>query len=215
MDAPSGEPDFGAYAEVEEELGDLLLQVIFHATLASEAGAFDVDEVAEAVRRKLVDRHPHVFGDVEVADADEVLSNWEQIKKVEKKRDSLMDDIPSGMPGIARSMKVQKRARSVGFDWDEPEQVISVLREEISELEDADGDAESVAGELGDVLFTTINLARHLGIDPEVALRSTVDKFIRRFRTMESHFASNSSDISQATTAELERAWKAAKTESG
>jgi MazG family protein len=215
MDAPSGEPDFGAYAEVEEELGDLLLQVIFHATLASEAGAFDVDEVAESVRRKLVDRHPHVFGDVEVADADEVLSNWEQIKKVEKKRDSLMDDIPSGMPGIARSMKVQKRARSVGFDWDEPEQVISVLREEISELEDADGDAESVAGELGDVLFTTINLARHLGIDPEVALRSTVDKFIRRFRTMESHFASDSSDISQATTAELERAWKAAKTESG
>lgn len=215
LDAPSGEPDFGAYAEVEEELGDLLLQVIFHATLAAEAGAFDVDEVAESVRRKLVDRHPHVFGDVTVADADEVLSNWEQIKKVEKKRDSLMDDIPVGMSGIARSMKVQKRARSVGFDWDEPEQVVSVLREEIAELEEADGDAAAVAGELGDVLFTTINLARHLGVDPEVALRSTVDKFIRRFTTMESHFTSNSSDISQATTAELERAWEAAKTESG
>jgi len=215
IDAPSGEPDFGAYAEVEEELGDLLLQVIFHATLASEAGAFDVDEVAESVRRKLVDRHPHVFGDVEVADADEVLSNWEQIKKVEKKRDSLMDDIPVGMSGIARSMKVQKRARSVGFDWDEPEHVISVLRGEIAELEEADGDAASVAGELGDVLFTTINLSRHLGIDPEVALRSTVDKFIRRFRAMESHFASNSSDISEATAAELERAWEIAKTESG
>jgi MazG family protein len=215
MDAPAGEPDFGAYAEVEEELGDLLLQVIFHATLASEAGAFDIDEVAESVRRKLVDRHPHVFGDVEVANADEVLSNWEQIKKVEKKRDSLMDDIPVGMSGIARSMKVQKRARSVGFDWDEPGQVISVLRDEIAELEDAGGDAESVAGELGDVLFTTINLARHLGIDPEVALRSTVDKFIRRFRKMESHFAGNSSDISEATGAELERAWESAKKESG
>jgi ATP diphosphatase len=125
-----------------------------------------------------------------------------------------MDDIPIGMSGIARSMKVQKRARSVGFDWDEPEQVISVLREEISELEDADGDAESVAAELGDVLFTTINLARHLGIDPEVALRSTVDKFIGRFRTMERYFTANSSDISEATTAELERAWQAAKTES-
>lgn len=213
--APSGEPDFGAYAEVEEELGDLLLQVIFHATLASEAGAFDVDEVAESVRRKLVDRHPHVFGDVDVADADEVLSNWEQIKKMEKKRDSLMEDIPVGMSGIARSMKVQKRARSVGFDWEEPEQVISALRKEIAELEDADGDPTSIAGELGDVLFTTVNLARHLGIDPEVALRSTVDKFIRRFQTMESHFAGNSSDISKATTAELERAWEAAKTQFG
>jgi tetrapyrrole methylase family protein/MazG family protein len=213
--APAGQPDFGAYAEVEEELGDLLLQVIFHATLASETGAFDVDEVAESVRRKLVDRHPHVFGDVEVAGADEVLSNWEQIKKAEKNRDSLMDDIPVGMSGIARSMKVQKRARSVGFDWDEPEQVMSALREEITELEDAEGDAASVAEELGDVLFTTVNLARHLGIDPEVALRSTADKFIRRFKMMESDFTDRSSDIADATAIELEEAWESAKLSSG
>ena len=213
--APDDDPDFGAYAEVEEELGDLLLQVIFHATLASEAGAFDIDEVAESIRRKLVERHPHVFGDVEATDADEVLANWEQIKKAEKNRESLMDDIPIGMPGVARAMKVQKRARSVGFDWDEPAKVVAALREELVELEDAADDAESVADELGDVMFTTVNLARHLGVDPEVALRSTVDKFVRRFRAMEQSFTDRSSDISNASAAELERAWESAKLATG
>lgn len=211
MDAPGGDPDFGAYAEVEDELGDLLLQVIFHATLASEAGAFDIDELAEMNRRKLVQRHPHVFADVEVADADEVLSNWEQIKKAEKKRESLMDDIPVGMPAIARSMKVQKRARSVGFDWEQPAEVIAALRREIAELEEADGDPDSISGELGDVLFTTVNLARHLGIDPEIALRTTVDKFIRRFKVMEREFDGRSADMASTDPAELEQAWESAK----
>lgn len=209
--APGGEPDFGVYAEVEEELGDLLLQVIFHATLAAEAGAFDFDEVAEAIRRKLVQRHPHVFGEIDVADADEVLANWEQIKKVEKQRDSLMDDIPTGMPAIARAMKVQKRARSVGFDWDDPAGVLAALNEEIAELVAAISKNEAVSGELGDVLFTAINLARHLGVDPEVALRSTGDKFISRFREMEEQFALQSTEIAGATAAELEEAWSAAK----
>ena len=211
IDAPHGEPDFGAYAEVEEELGDLLLQVLFHATLAAEAGAFDIDEVAESIRRKLVHRHPHVFSDTEVADADEVLANWEQIKKAEKNRESLMDDIPGGMPGVARAMKVQKRARSVGFDWDSAEDVVAVLRGEIVELEDAHGDAESVADELGDVLFTAVNLARHLGVDPEVALRSAVDKFIERFMAMEVDFAGRSIDIASVDARQLERAWQSAK----
>jgi tetrapyrrole methylase family protein/MazG family protein len=215
MSAPEGEPDFGAYAEVEEELGDLLLQVIFHATLASEAGAFDIDEVAEAISRKLVKRHPHVFGDVDASTADEVLSNWEQIKKVEKKRDSLMDDIPTGMPGIARAMKVQKRARSVGFDWDQPQEVLTVLRGEIHELEEADGDAEAVASELGDVFFTAVNLARHLGVDPEVALRATVERFIGRFKAMERDFTDRSTDIAAASAVELEQAWQSAKLEAG
>jgi tetrapyrrole methylase family protein/MazG family protein len=208
-DAPGGAADFGAYAEVEEELGDLLLQVIFHATLAAEAGAFDIDEVAESIRRKLVVRHPHVFGDVEVADADEVLSNWEQIKKKEKNRESLMDDIPPGMPGVARAMKVQKRARSVGFDWDQPEEVIAVLRGEIVELESSDD--VSVPDELGDILFTAVNLSRHLGVDPEVALRATVEKFIARFRYMEDDFAARSTDISSASASELEQSWRSAK----
>jgi tetrapyrrole methylase family protein/MazG family protein len=215
MSAPEGEPDFGAYAEVEEELGDLLLQVIFHATLASEAGAFDIDEVAESISRKLVERHPHVFGDVDASTADEVLSNWEQIKKVEKGRESLMDDIPTGMPGIARAMKVQKRARSVGFDWDEPQEVLEVLRGEILELERAGGDTEAVAGELGDVFFTAVNLARHLGVDPEVALRGTVERFIGRFKAMEREFTSKATDIADASAVELEQAWRSAKLEAG
>ncbi|MDK1017879.1 MAG: nucleoside triphosphate pyrophosphohydrolase [Actinomycetota bacterium] len=210
-DAPGGEPDFGAYAEVEDELGDLLLQVVFHATLASEAGAFDIDEVAEGVRRKLVQRHPHVFGDVEVADADEVLSNWEQIKKVEKSRESLMDDIPIGMPGVARAMKVQKRARSVGFDWEGADEVMTALKDEIDELIAAGDDKAAAREELGDVLFTVVNLSRHLGIDPEVALRASVDKFIARFKSMEREFASRSMDMVDASTAELEAAWLSAK----
>ena len=156
-------------------------------------------------------RHPHVFAGVEVRNADEVLSNWEQIKKLEKNRDSLMDDIPKGMPAVGRAMKVQKRARSVGFDWDEPDQVISVLKGEVEELITASGDKDAVADELGDVLFTAINLARHLGIDPETALRSTVDRFIRRFRAMEQGFATRSSDIADANPAELEQAWRSAK----
>lgn len=209
-DAPEGTPDFGAYAEVEEELGDLLLQVIFHATLASEAGAFDIDEVAESIRRKLVARHPHVFGDVDVADADEVLRNWEQIKQTEKGRESLMDDIPAGMPAIARAMKVQKRARSVGFDWDSPQHVTEALRSEIIELEEADDSA--VLDELGDILFTTVNLSRHLGFDPEVALRGTVERFMARFRIMEEDFQARSMDISVASTGDLERSWQLAKT---
>jgi tetrapyrrole methylase family protein/MazG family protein len=211
LDAPGGQVDYGAYAEVEEELGDLLLQVVFHATLAAEAGVFDIDEVAEHIRRKLVERHPHVFGDVTVDGADEVLANWEDIKAVEKNRDSLMDDIPSGMTGIARAMKVQSRARSVGFDWDDPQDVIEVLRGEIDELDEARPDDEAMMAELGDILFTAVNLARHLGVDPEVALRGSVNTFIERFRHMEDSFRARSVSMRDASPADLEAAWTDAK----
>lgn len=210
-EAPGGEVDFGVYAEVEEELGDLLLQVVFHATLAAEAGAFDVDEVAEGIRRKLVARHPHVFGDVSVADADEVLANWEELKQDEKGRTSLMDDVPVGMPGIARATKVQNRARSIGFDWTSVEDVVDVLRGEIDELMEAETDTEAVAHELGDVLFCAVNVARHLGVDPEVALRGSVDRFMSRFRLMEEAFADTGTSMRDASDAALEEAWAAAK----
>jgi len=209
-DSPAGEPDFGAYAEVEEELGDLLLQVVFHATLASETGAFDVDEVAEGIRRKLVARHPHVFGDVSVADADEVLANWEQIKAEEKQRDSLMDDIPSGMPAVVRAYKVQSRARSVGFDWVDTNDVIAVLRSEIDELAGASDEA-AVMHEIGDILFSAVNVARHVGVDPEVALRLGVDRFMRRFRAVETTIADTGGTMSDATLEELGAAWALAK----
>lgn len=210
-ESPGGEVDFGAYAEVEEELGDLLLQVVFHATLASEAGAFNIDEVAEGIRRKLVTRHPHVFADVTVSDSEEVLANWEELKNVEKQRESLMDDVPIAMPGIARAVKVQNRARSVGFDWSRTEQVISVLRGEIDELVDAGADHDAAAAELGDILFSAVNVARHIDVDPEVALRASVERFMSRFRSMERSFTDKQMPIGEASEAELEAAWVTAK----
>ena len=210
-DAPGGEPDFGAYAEVEDELGDLLLQVVFHSTLAAEAGAFDIDEVAEINRRKLVRRHPHVFGEVEVTGADEVLSNWETIKQAEKSRTSLMDDVPTGMPAVARAVKVQKRAASVGFDWDEAEPVFAVLASEVEELREAADDADRAAEELGDILFAAINLARHLRVDPEIALRGAVDRFMVRFRHVEAEYGASGRSMREASLDELDAAWHRAK----
>lgn len=213
VDAPRGQIDFGAYAEVEDELGDLLLQVVFHATLAAETGAFDIDEVAELNRRKLVRRHPHVFGDVDVDGADQVIANWERIKGDEKARDSLMDDVPIGMPAIGRAMKVQKRAASAGFDWSTGHEVIEVVRGEIDELEDAvtSEDRADIASEIGDVLFSTVNLARHLGVDPEIALRGSVDRFMLRFRAVETELATSEIDLAEASADQLDQAWERAK----
>jgi tetrapyrrole methylase family protein/MazG family protein len=211
-DAPAGEVDYGAYAEVEEELGDLLLQVVFHATLASETGAFDIDEIAEGIRRKLVARHPHVFGGVDVADDDEVLANWEQIKQDEKQRDSLMDDIPSSMPAVVRALKVQGRARSVGFDWPSADEVVTVLRSEIDELAAAEG-IDAVTHEVGDILFSAVNLSRHMGVDPEIALRLGVERFMNRFRSMEATVAASGGSMDAATLEELDALWAAAKTD--
>ncbi len=188
--APAGEPDLPAYLEVEEELGDVLLQVVFHSMLAAEAGVFDIESVAEHHRRKLISRHPHVFGvdggpPIEVDGAPEVTRNWEKIKQAEKRRDSLMDDVPVAMPALARAAKMQRRASSVGFDWEKPTDVLGVLSEELGELAEALGDTEAVEHELGDVLFSLVNLARHLHIDPEMSLRQAVDRFSDRFRAME------------------------------
>lgn len=211
VDAPDGEADFGAYAELEEELGDLLLQVVFHATLASEAGAFDIDDVAEQIRRKLVRRHPHVFADVEVGGPEEVLANWEQIKQEEKSRDSLMDDVPVGMPSIARAMKVQGRAASVSFDWDDAEPVYGALLAEIEELRAAAGDPQAQTNELGDVLFTVVNLARHITVDPELALRTSIERFMDRFRAMEQDLSASGESLHDQSPEALETAWHRAK----
>ncbi|HDK44949.1 MAG TPA: nucleoside triphosphate pyrophosphohydrolase, partial [Actinobacteria bacterium] len=206
VEAPGGEPDYGAYADVEEELGDVLLQVVFHTVMASEAGAFDIEDVAEVLRRKLVRRHPHVFGDVEVAGVDNVLRNWEQIKQEEKQRTSLMDDVPAGLPGLERAAKIQRRAASVGFDWDDAESVVDKIREETAELEAVLADRAAAEGELGDLLFSVVNLGRHLSLDPEVAMRRAVDRFAARFRWMEESF-----DVAGRTLEELDTMWAAAK----
>ncbi len=146
----------------------------FHSTMASEAGAFDVEDVAERLRAKLVRRHPHVFGEVEATTAQEVLKNWEQIKQDEKQRSSMMDDVPAGLPGMERAAKLQRRAATVGFDWTGAAAVMDKVREEVAELDAVLDDRVLAELELGDLLFSAVNLARHLHIDPEVALRRAV-----------------------------------------
>jgi len=214
-DAPGGEADYGAYAEVEEELGDLLLQVVLHGTLAREAGAFDVEEVAEGIRRKLVHRHPHVFGDVVADDSATVKANWEDIKAGEKQRASLMDDVPEALPGLARADKLQRRAATVGFDWDEAAPVRDKVREEIDELRGALGDDAATQAELGDLLFATVNLARHLDVDPELALRQANARFATRFRAMEEAAAAAGSSLGDLPAERLEELWEGAKAAEG
>ena len=209
--APEGAADFGAYAVLEEELGDLLLQVVFHAGMAAEAGAFDVDEVAERIRRKLVRRHPHVFGDVEVAGAGEVLANWEALKAEEKARASLMDDIPAALPGVARADKVQRRAATVGFDWATPDPVFTKIEEELVELQSAGADPQAQSEELGDLLFAVVNLARHLDVDPEIALARASDRFAARFRMMEQLAVQRTLELRSLDLAAMDALWNEAK----
>ncbi|MCP3974453.1 MAG: nucleoside triphosphate pyrophosphohydrolase [bacterium] len=207
--APEGDVDFGAYAAVEEELGDLLLQVVFHATMAREAGAFDVEEVAEGIRSKLVARHPHVFGDLQLDDASAVEANWERLKKDEKRRESPMDDVPAALPGLARAEKIQRRAASVGFDWIELGPVIAKLVEEVGELQEAIGDSVRTAAELGDVLFAAVNVSRHVGVDADLAVRAATGRFEARFRWIEAHL--DGRDMGSMSLDELDTLWDAAK----
>ena len=218
---PSGspdvpEPDYVAYGDVEEELGDMLLQVIFHANLASEVGAFDLEDVAETLLRKLVHRHPHVFGDTEVADAAEVVANWQAIKAADKPRGSLMDGVPGSLPGLERAIEMQERAARVGFDWPDARSVVGDVEEELLELvevidqgvESGALDEEEAAHELGDVLFAVTNLARHLNVEPEIVLRRAVGRFERRFRRME-----ELDDLHSADPDRLDALWEQAKSE--
>lgn len=204
VDAPLGPPDVAGYVELEEELGDLLVQVVLHATLASEAGMFGIEEVAEGVRRKLVARHPHVFGTVDATTPEQVMANWESIKQHEKARDSRLDGIPKGLPALARAFEAQARAASVGFDWPSVEGPLEKVAEEAAEVAAA-GEAGR-ADEFGDLLFSLVNVARHLGIDPEQALRRTVTRFESRFRAMEAE-----GEVAGLTLEELDERWEKAK----
>jgi tetrapyrrole methylase family protein/MazG family protein len=207
LDAPRGEIDPVAYVELEEELGDLLLQVVFHATLATEADVFGIEEVAETIRRKLVRRHPHVFGDVDADSVEAVLGNWEARKRDEKGRESLLDGIPTTLPALTRAAEFQARAASVGFDWPELEGVIAKVREEIDEIVEA-GSRQEARHEVGDLLFSVVNLARRLDLDPEAALRAAADRFDSRFRRVES-----AGDVVAMTLEQMDAAWEQAKAE--
>lgn len=203
------EVDYVAYDAVEDELGDVLLQVLFHAAIAAEKGVFDIDDVATRLREKLVRRHPHVFGDVEVKDADEVAANWEQIKKQERggvEPQSALDGVPAGMPALERAEAVQRKAAKVGFDWEGPAEIVGVLRQEVDELEEAlEGRGDAVS-ELGDVMFTAVNLVRHLGVTGEEALRRATARFEERFRAMEAE-----GPLEGLTLEELDARWQAVK----
>jgi len=206
LSADAGEVDVDGYVHLEEELGDLLLQVVFHATLAGEADMFGVEEVAETIRRKLVRRHPHVFGDVKADTAEDVLANWEALKRDEKGRESVLDGIPAALPALAKSLELQSRAASVGFDWPDLEGVLAKVHEEIAEVLEALDDPDALQSEVGDLLFSAVNLARHLSVDPEAALRAAAARFDRRFRVVEA-----GGDPVGATLEELDRRWEEAK----
>ncbi|HEX2038754.1 MAG TPA: nucleoside triphosphate pyrophosphohydrolase [Acidimicrobiales bacterium] len=183
-----------------EELGDLLFQVFFHAVLGAEAGQFDLADVARGIHDKLVRRHPHVFGSVEAGTAGEVMKNWEQIKQEEKGRSSLMDGIPGDLPSLLHAHKVQRKAASVGFDWPAAEPVYEKVVEELEEVR-----ADPSDDEVGDLLFAVVNLARHLGVDPEAALRGATAKFRDRFRAMEALAAERGVPLSDDLWDEVKR----------
>jgi len=186
---------------LREELGDLLLQVAFHSQIAADDGAWDIDDVAEGLVAKLIRRHPHVFGEVEVAGADEVLLNWERIKSEEKGEKGVEEDIPATLPALARAAKVQRRAAGAGFDWRTREGALAKLREEVEELERASPDRAEE--ELGDVLFAAAAVARKLGVDPESALRRTTRRFAERYERMLERARREGVDLSSLTEDEL------------
>jgi len=205
----SGEPE-----RLRDELGDLLLQVAFHAELAREVGDYDIDDVARGIVAKLVRRHPHVFGDVDVEDAGEVLVNWEKIKEVEKGAQGVEEDIPVTLPALARASKVQRRAAGFGFSWRSPEGAFTKLHEELAELESATSadDQSQVEAELGDVLFATVSVARQLGVDPEQALRRTTTRFATRYEQMRARATVEGVDLESLDEAALLAYFRAART---
>lgn len=207
----------GDFDELKSELGDLLFQVVFHARMAEEAGLFDFDAVAGAIADKLERRHPHVFGD-EAAKADAVSqkARWEDIKAAERKaraQHGVLDDVPVGLPALARAAKLTKRAARVGFDWPSTSEVFAKLDEEVAELkvEIATGSSERMKDEVGDLLFVVANLARKLGIEPEDALRGSNAKFVRRFAFIEAELAKDGRTPDQSDLTEMDALWNGAK----
>ncbi len=201
-----------------EELGDLLLQIVFHAQIARENGLFDINDVVQGISQKMIHRHPHVFGNVKVNNTDEVLTNWEIIKQSEKeggaeKKESLLDGIPRGLPALSRSYKIQAKAARVGFDWPDYHGALDKIYEELAEWKEAlvNGRRDKIELETGDILFAVVNTARLTGIDPEVALLATNNKFIRRFEFMEREASLKGVNLSSMTLAEMDELWEKAK----
>lgn len=206
----------GDRAELCGELGDLLLQVVFQAQICTEEGSFSFEDVVNGIADKLVRRHPHVFGDVQADTSGEVLKNWEKIKKTEKgsgKPRSLVEGIPRHLPALAKANLVQKRVARAGFEWDEISGVVAKLEEELAEVKEAmaQQDAAAIREELGDLLFSVVNLSRYLGHEPEELLNENIAKFMRRFQSLEDRLHAEGRELEKCSLDELEAVWVAVK----
>lgn len=200
--------------ELKKELGDILLHIVFYAKIASETNAFDITDVINSLCDKLIFRHPHIYGDVKVQDEEEVKQNWEKLKQKEKDGNkTVLSGVPDSMPALLKAYRIQEKARAVGFDWEKPEQVFEKVKEELGELdaEVAKNNAEKIENEFGDVLFSLINYARFLNVNPEDALEKTNKKFIKRFTYMEQKLKEQNKQIGDCTLAEMDVYWNEAK----
>jgi len=203
--------DEGDTGKLSEELGDLLMQIVFHVQIATEAGDFKLGDVIEGINEKLIYRHPHIFGSERVSDAEEVARNWEQLKSAERDADaSVLDSVPRHMPALAYSQEIQRRVAQVGFDWEDKQGIIDKLVEEVEEYRRA-GNAEEKAAEFGDVLFTLVNIARREGINSETALREASRRFFRRFTGMEGLCRRRGLIFSKLTFDEKNALWEEVK----
>jgi XTP/dITP diphosphohydrolase len=212
--------------EVKKEIGDLMLHMVFYAKIGSEQGAFDITDVLNGICDKLINRHPHIYGDVKVKDEEEVKANWEQIKLREKAAQndgnvdpqgrpitpSVLEGVPKGLPSLVKAIRIQDKARGVGFDWENKEQVWEKVHEELGELKhEVDAGSSNQAEELGDVLFSIVNYARFLGIDPDEALERTNRKFIKRFQYLERESRKDGKVLGQMTLPEMDTYWERSK----
>jgi len=198
--------------EVKKELGDLLLHIVFYAKIGSETQEFDIADVANGICEKLVNRHPHIYGDVKVEDEEEVKQNWEKIKLKEGKK-SVLEGVPNSLPSLVKANRIQEKVAGVGFDWEHPEQVFEKLKEELGELQEEvkKNDPDKMEAEFGDVMFSMVNYARFLNINPENALERTNKKFIKRFQYLEEKAKESGKALKEMTLAEMDIFWEEAK----
>jgi len=201
--------------EVKKELGDLLLHIVFYAKIGSESKAFDLGDVAREISNKLIHRHPHIYGDVTVDNEDDVKRNWEQLKLKEGKK-SVLEGVPKGLPALVKANRIQDKVAGIGFDWEEPHQVFDKVQEELNELSEeiAEGNSDAIEAEFGDVLFSLINYARFINVNPENALERTNKKFIQRFQYLEQSAAKLGKSLQDMSLSEMDVFWEEAKTKS-
>ncbi len=212
--------DSGDDEHIKDELGDVLLQVVFHAELADREGRFNIDDVCSTIVEKMKRRHPHVFGTAEVDSSGQVLKNWEQIKRAEKRQKgsgtgSVLNGLPASLPALIKARRIQEKVSRVGFDWERAEDVMRKVDEELGELKEAreKRDQAAVEEELGDLLFAVANLARFVSVCPEDALRKTIDKFQRRFQYIESELPKRGKKLGEASLEEMDELWEQVKRE--